>query len=155
MRKTVRSLFFLAVMLFMHSNACCSQDITVTGAWTATLASPVTAGTDFAASFSSPANATTVNVSVQGNKKWKIYVQLTDTSGWNSAFTLAVYMTGPSTVNPDTNPASLQINTSSILICDGKGDVSGITFQYTLTGVTLAIPPNTYTTNVTYTITGN
>lgn len=158
MKKTLLSLVFLLMAVFLHSSACCGQNITVNGGWSQTLTAPTAAGTDFAASFSSAANATIVTIGNTGGGSWNVTVQLTGTSGWNSAFTLTVHRTGDgtgnknSTINYVNDPASLQISTGPIKICNGTRNRNTIPFQYTLTGATLTVPPGTYTTNVTYTV---
>ena len=85
MKKTLLSLVFLLMAVFLHSSACCGQNITVNGGWSQTLTAPTAAGTDFAASFSSAANATIVTIGNTGGGSWNVTVQLTGTSGWNSA----------------------------------------------------------------------
>lgn len=151
-----RVLFILLIsfLAFFQSDSN-ALDIAATGGWSETINSNDLisgAGSDLNGTYESAANATSINIlnTAGGNDKWRVDMQRSD-STWHANFTLYIKrITISGKLNGGENYT--EIRTATDTFFDGKGDFSAIECQYQLTGMSLNIPINTYTTTVTFTI---
>jgi hypothetical protein len=143
------------LFLFIKAEA---TDISATGGWTQTInASNLVsgAGSNLIATYQSATNATTLTISnpTGTGGRWLVNVQRTDIL-WSSNFTLYVQRTsngtGTGTITGGTS--YIIINTTATQFFSGRRARSGINLQYELTGMSINVPPSTYSTTVTFTV---
>ena len=147
-------ILFLTIFVFFRSDTV-ALDITATGGWTETInySDLISgAGSDLTGTYESAANATSLDITNSSGvgDKWRVDMQRSD-SIWHANFTLYIKRVAtPPRVSGGTTYT--EIRTTSDAFIDGKGNISGLTCQYQLTGMSVSIPPNTYSTTVTFTI---
>lgn len=151
-------LIVLACGLISSVKTCEAIDIAVTGSWALTIdASNLTggAGTDLTDTHESASHQVTVTISTTtGNDdNWRVDVKRTDTT-WHGDFTLSVKRTGDGTGGGTiTGGAAYQaVATTDNAFFSGAGDRSDIPVQLRLSGVSVQVPPDTYSTTATYTV---
>ena len=151
-----KNLIIVVISIFLLvPSGTSALDIAATGGWSETInSSDLTsgAGSDLTGTYESSTNATVLDITNAANQgdRWRVDMQRSD-STWHANFTLYIKRI---TTNQKLNGglSYTEIRTSTDTFFDGKGNYSGINCQYQLTGMSMAIPPNTYTTTVTFTI---
>jgi len=132
-------------------------DIVVTGDWLLTVdASDLQAGagSDLIDTYESIADAISISISgtTGASDNWRVDVKKVDTD-WHSSFYLYVKRTSGGTGGSVSGGTAYQeITDVDQSFFDGSDDVSGINIQLKLSGVSVQIPPDTYTTTVYYTV---
>ena len=132
-------------------------DIVVTGDWLLTVdASDLQAGagSDLIDTYESIADAVSISISgtAGASDNWRVDVKKVDTD-WYGSFYLYVKRTSGGTGGSVSGGAAYQeITDADESFFDGSDDVSGIGIQLKLSGVSVQIPPDTYTTTVYYTV---
>jgi hypothetical protein len=151
----VRVLFviFLSTFLFFRSDTC-ALDITATGGWSETIDFNDLisgAGSDLTGTYESATNATVLDITnaIGGGDKWRVDMQRSD-STWHANFTLFIKRQAMGGLTGGTTYTEIRTITDTFFT--GKANKSGINCQYQLTGMSVSIPPNTYSTTVTFTI---
>ena len=130
-------------------------DIAATGGWSETINSNDLisgAGSDLTDTYESATNATVIDITNAsgGNDKWRVDMQRSDGT-WHANFTLYIKRVAtPPKISGGTTYT--EIRTTTDMFFDGKGNVSSLTCQYQLTGMSVTIPANTYSTTITFTI---
>ena len=132
--------------------------VTVTGNWTLVIdetdlqAGP---GSDLNPQYSSASDQITVNITNTG-KNWTVYIQ-GSFSNWHSDLSLDIMRTsngtGPGTISGGTS--WLQVTSSSQQFFIGSKRRDNVYVQCRLNGMSVQIPPDTYTATVIYTIVEN
>jgi hypothetical protein len=154
MKKIFCSIIFI-LLVFTKAEAI---DITATGSWnktidTSDLASG--AGSDLVGIYESTVNATVLTVlNTTGNTdNWRIDVRRSD-STWHGDFILYIQRTSDGTGGGSISGglSYITIGTTDSQFFSGAGDRSSVNLQYKLTGMSVSIPPNTYSTTVVFTI---
>lgn len=132
--------------------------IDVTGDWSVTIDASYLqagAGSDLRSSYESAGDAALLTIVGTQNKHdvWQVDIRRTDTT-WPSDLTLSVRRTGAGTGNGGISggAAYQEIGTTDTEFFSGTGDRSGIPLQFKLEGMSLQVPPNTYSTTITYTV---
>jgi hypothetical protein len=148
----------LACGLLSSVKTCDAIDIVVTGSWALTIdASNLTggAGTDLIDTYESASNQVTVTISgtTGDSDNWRVDVKRTD-STWHNDFTLSVKRTGDGAGGGSISggTAYQAVGTSDSAFFSGAGDRSDVPVQLELSGVSVQVAPNTYSTSVTYTV---
>ena len=129
--------------------------ITVTGSWSETInendlqGGP---GTDLVSTYESATNEVVIDID-DTSSTWKVEHKRTD-STWHANFTLSEKRTsdgsGPGSVSGGTSYST--IGTTDTQFFTGSDTRSNIDVQLQLEGVSVQIPPDTYSTTVTYTV---
>jgi len=157
LRKGIR-LLLLALPLLCCGGVCWAITITVTGNWAETIdASDLQAGagSDLISTYESASNVGIVDISsTAGN--WALVIKKTDTN-WHGNFHLYVKRTsdgsGSGTISGGT--AYQEITDTDQPFFRGSSDCfdrSNINLQLKLEGVSIQVPPGTYTTKIYYTV---
>ncbi len=141
-----------------------AQKLTVTGNWNLSINSSYIsdAGVNLATTVLSPTNVTIIDVDVQPrnsyNRQYKsqrVLVQKVD-NVWNVGLTLwckrTITVTNPN-ITLGTN--FQQITNNSLLFFNTVGEQFNIPIQYQLSGLSLLIPANNYSTTILYTLLDN
>jgi len=140
--------------LIFLANKAEALDIIVTGDWSETInVSDLIsgAGSDLIDSYESASNA--VSLSISGTTgTWRIDVKRVDTT-WHGDFILYVKRTSDGTGGGVSGGTAYQeVTGSDLSFFSGSDDVSGINTQLKLSGVSIQIPADTYTTTIYYTV---
>jgi len=133
-------------------------DITAIGDWSRTVTAAdlqAGAGSDLISSYESAADAGDLTISGTGGTGdvWRVDVRRTDTT-WHGDFTLSIKRTGAGSGGGsiDGGTAYQAVGTANAELFSGAGDRSGIPVQFRLEGMSVQVPPNTYSTTVTLTV---
>jgi len=156
LKKNSVILVLLIGLIFLCSRAAASISITVTGSWSETIdASDLVAGagSDLISTCQSAADAVSIDTTeTSGN--WGLDVKKVDTN-WHSNLHLYVKRTsdgtGPGSISD--GDSYQEITDTDLSFFSGNGDRSNVNVQLQLTGVSVQVPPDTYTTTIYYTVT--
>jgi hypothetical protein len=134
-----------------------ATDITGTGSWSPSVnASNLTGGpgTNLASTYASAADQITLDITNSPTSYgYRVDVQRTDIA-WNGNLVLSVQRTGDG-AGTGTIAGGLsyqQVDTTSSAFFTGLLDRTGVPIQLQLSGVSVAIPPGTYSTTLTFTV---
>ncbi|MGA1842046.1 MAG: hypothetical protein ACMUIU_15615 [bacterium] len=149
----------LIVFLILLPKEILSLSVKVTGSWSETIDNMDLqggAGSDLINSYESVSNVCDIDITGIPKDNWRLDVSKVDIQ-WHPNFHLYVKRT-----SDGTNGGSLLGGTTYQEITDvyktffsGSDNVRNITIQYQLTGVSIQIPPNIYSTTIYYTVTKN
>ncbi len=151
-RKLKGIILALSFLLIFFCEISWSIDITVTGSWSenidaSDLVPPDAAGSDLNGTYQSAADAVQLNITATGN--WKVQVKKTD-STLPGSLHLRIRKTypdtGPYQEVPDTDQDFLGVS--------GTGDAN-VNVQFELTGVSIQVPPGSYSATIQYTVLTN
>lgn len=155
MKNTVRHIVLLLLFLLISSYGICwAVSITVTGSWAETIDAldlQAGAGSDLIDTYESASNTVAIDIIAPTN--WRVDVKKSDTN-WPANFQLYVRRTsdgsGSGSISGGTSYQEITDTDQSFF--NGTLDRSNITGQLKLTGVSVQIPVDTYTTTVYYTV---
>ena len=159
MRSPIRIIliFLLAPLFFTAKTAHAGISITVTGAWFETIDKNDLisgAGSDLKGTYTSVSGQVSIDISgtTGPTDAWRVDVRKQD-DNWNNNLHPHVRRTSDGSGGSMSGGASYQsvtdINTSFF---SGFGNVTGIKVQLRLTGVSIQIPPSSYSTVLYYTV---
>jgi hypothetical protein len=133
-------------------------DITASGAWALTIgAGDLTpgAGSDLTSTYESAVDEVLITISNTAavDDNWRVDVMRTDGT-WHGDFALYVQRTGSGTGSGSISGglAYQEVGTTDAAFYSGAGDRTGVPIQLKLTGVSVQVPPNIYSTTVMYTV---
>ena len=150
--------FAILILLFgliFLANKAEALDITVTGDWSETInASDLIsgAGSDLIGGYETASNA--VSLSISGTTgTWRIDVKRVD-STWPGDLILYVKRTSDGTGSGSISGGQSyqEVTDTDLSFFSGNGDRSNVNVQLKLTGVSIQVPLDTYTTTVYYTV---
>ncbi len=150
-------MFLLAPLFFAPQMTHAAISISVTGTWSETVDKYDLisgAGSDLTASYESATDQVSITVSNTSGAgdSWRVDVRKVDTN-WHSDLSLWVKRTGSGTGGSVSGGSSYQqLTGSDQSFFTGSDDVSGITVQLKLSGMSVQVPPGSYTTTVYYTV---
>lgn len=154
MKKTFYFIIFI-LLVFTKAEAI---DVTATGSWNRTVdASDLAsgAGSDLVGIYESAVNATALTIlNTTGNTdNWRTDVRRSDGT-WHGNFILYIQRTSDGTGGGSISGglSYTVIGTTDSQFFAGAGDRSSVNLQYKLTGMSVSIPPNTYSTTVVFTV---
>ena len=132
--------------------------VSVTGDWTLTIdetdliAGP---GSDLNPQYPSATDQITVDITQTG-KNWTVYIQGSVTN-WHSDLSVYVRRTSDGTGNGSISGGTnwMQVTLGSQQFFQGRRRRLGINAQFGLTGMSVQVPPDTYSGTITYTIIEN
>jgi hypothetical protein len=148
----------LALLPLMWSVAAAGADLLVTGGWAPAVDGSVLVagpGSELAAEIESTAAQATLDVSGTAGdaQAWHIDIQRSD-AHWPDAFGVEVRRSsdglGGGSISGGT--AYQPIGAIANTFFSGSGDREGVALQLRITGISLAIAPDIYTTAVVYTL---
>ena len=146
--------FFFVTLVLMLSAKAAAVDLTASGGVLRMVnASNLTAGagSNLIATFTDVA-ATTLDIVNTGSPgKWRIDVRRSDTT-WNNNLKLYVKRISDGSGNGTVTGglSFVEITSSDSWFITGTGDRSGLSLSYVLTGISVSVAPNIYSTNVTF-----
>lgn len=153
-----RALFF-AVLLLSFVTAAQAIDISATGGWSETIneADLVSgAGSDLFDSYESATDASVIDITNAVDKKdnWRVDVRRVDGGGWHGDFTVYVKRTsnGNGQGSVSGGLSYIEITTTDTEFFSGAGNLWNIDVQYQLTGMSIYVLPNNYSTTVVFTV---
>jgi hypothetical protein len=148
----------ITILTFFLSLDLQAQTLTVTGNWSLSIsASSLTeAGSDFAGTYTSASNQTYIDIDdKKKNYSWQIDVRKSDIN-WNPSLLLSVRRTGNGNHSgqaPSGGTTLIQLSNSNQEFFRGRKDNFDIPIEYRLSGVSVTIPSQSYSTTVIYTYT--
>jgi predicted metalloprotease len=148
----------LGMVLLAAGPALAVINITVTGSWTQSIdKNNLTGGpgTDLTSTFTSAQNVNLITISGAKNKNdnWQINIRRIDTA-WNGTLQMFAKRTSSGTGQGSISggQAYIQVTQNATTFFTGAGNLSGISVQLQLTGASLAVSPNQYSTTIQYTV---
>ena len=131
--------------------------MTVTGTWSENIDVfdlQGGAGTDLVSTYESASNACVIDVTGAAKKDWEVYVNRVDTL-WDANLHLYCRRTSDGIGDgPISGGETYQeiTDVGQFLFTSGTFDRTGVEVQYQLTGVSVLVVPNTYITDIVYTV---
>ena len=156
MKKAVKYLIVIFLFFIISADTCRSVAIEVVGDWSETI--DVTdlqsgPGSDIVSNHESASNVGVVDITGT-TSNWDVDVKKTD-SNWHANFTLNVRRTsdgsGAGSISGGTSYQEITDTDASFF--SGYRSRSNVNLQLQLTGASVQITPDTYTTTISYTIT--
>jgi hypothetical protein len=146
-------LFLIGTSILL--NFAVAANITITGTWTLSIGvADLTGrpGTNLTANYNSATNQVLMDVTTTG-VNWRVDVLRIDTH-WTTLVVLSIRRTGTgSGTGTVTGGGSyMAITPTSQTFVTGSGNRAGIQLQERITGVSVSIPVDTYTTTVQFTV---
>ena len=153
-----RAFFFLAPFLLFLAKAE-AIDLSATGGWTETVNESDLvsgAGSDLVDTYESATDATTMTIfnCKNRNDEWRVDVRRIDGGGWHGNFTLFVKRTSDGQGQGEVSGglSYIEITTTDSQFFLGAGDRDDINIQYKLTGMSIGVSPDNYSTTVIFTV---
>lgn len=148
----------LSLLMASASPGWTAPAIVVTGDWSPVIGAADLqsgAGSDLVPTLQSAANQAAIDITGLTNDSdaWRIDVRRTD-SVWPVDFTLEVRRTSEGLGGGFivSGQSYLGISVVDQLLCEGEGDRTGVEAQFRLGGISLQVPPDIYSTTVTWTL---
>jgi len=132
-------------------------DITVVGSWSLSITSAdlvAGAGSDLKSDYESATDAVSISISATAgaSDSWRVDVKKVDTN-WQGNLILYIKRTSNGTGGSVSGGTAYQeVTDINTFFFSGSDDASGIKAQLKLSGVSIQVPIDTYTTTVYYTI---
>jgi hypothetical protein len=150
--KTLCALLLLAPLLSVYAQG---REVSAVGGWTKTIdASNLVsgAGSNLTSTYESGAAATVLSLVDTGS--WKIHVTHSHGGDWPGNFILYTQRTSAGSGSGTISGGSsyIEITHADVELFSGTLDRTGIDIQYKLSGMSVSIPPGTYSATVTFTI---
>lgn len=147
-------IIFVSITIWEKIQAAIS--ITVTGSWTETIdASDLQAGagSDLIDTYESASDQIVIDITNATAAPWRVDVRKSD-ANWHADFQLSVRRTSSGTGNGTISGGTSyqEVTDTDQSFFNGTKNRDGINVQLKLSGVSIQIPPDTYTTTVYYTV---
>lgn len=148
----------LALLISNPGPAAAEINIVVTGSWNEVIDRndlSAGAGSDLAGSFTSSnkENLITINGTMNKRDNWQVSVKRVDTL-WDGRMRLFVRRTsngaGPGTISG--GEAFVPVAQNDVVFFTGAGNLNNIRVQLQVTGTSIELPPNVYTSTIQYTV---
>jgi hypothetical protein len=152
-----KALFILLATLILITIVEAVTSITMTGSWSLSIGqADLTggAGSELTSPYTSATDEATLGVSGTLGNSWIISVMRIDTT-WYEDFRLRVKRTNNGTSGSGSYSGGttfLTLTTTDQTFMTGAGNRTGFTLQFRLAGVSTAIPAESYSTTIRYTI---
>lgn len=155
--KTILFCFIFCIFLINGE----ALDITASGGWSETIdSSDLTAGagSNLNSIYESTGNASTIGISgcVDNNDNWRVDVRRVDGT-WHNNFVFSVKRTtdGSGGGSVSGGLSYITVGTTDSEFFSGTGDRSGMNLQYRLSGVSITVSPDNYSTQIILTVIDN
>ncbi len=153
-KKAVTCTLLAVSAVFVCSGGLCwAISISATGSWSETIGSPPpAAGSDLPNTCESTTNVISINITATSDN-WGLTVKKIN-SKWHDNLHLWVKRTSDGSGSGSISGGSSYIEATDIDndFFNGNDDRSGINIQLKLTGISIQVPPDTYTATVYYTV---
>ena len=144
----------LLVFFISASQGGSATDISVIGSWSATIDENdllAGAGTDLKNSYESPDNQVSITIS-DTTGGWRVDIKRVD-ANWHADLSLSVRRTGSGTGGSVSGGDTYtEVTGTDQPFFTGSDSVSGITAQIKLSGISIQVLPDNYSTTVYYTV---
>lgn len=157
-QKMAAAVFVIWAMLFAGSALAEIGIMSTGGSWSPSIGVNellAGAGSDLISSYESNSSIEDVTITGTANADdaWRVDVKRTD-SIWNGLLALSVKRTSDGAGGGSIAGGTFYqvIDAIDSVFFSGAGDRSSVTMQLKLSGVSLQIPPDTYSTTITYTV---
>ena len=129
-----------------------ATDLTAVGDWTGLIVDPYRQSV-----YESNPDATVLNViNTAGTKNWRVSVRASYDSNWPADVTLYIRPSAEGRGDSESSPVGVgvyvAVTTSDNIFLESKSDTTGIPIQYKLSGLSLSVPPGSYSTSVSFTV---
>jgi hypothetical protein len=148
----------LAILAPMLPASAAALDLTTTGSWSRTITAADLrsgAGSDLYDTQESSTDEVTLDISsaTGAGDQWRVDVHRLDAT-WPSGVHLWVRRTGDGSGSGSISGGASyhEITTSDSEFFSGFGDRSDINLQFRITGMSLSVPPDAYSSSVSYTV---
>lgn len=130
----------------------CAVDITAVGGWTGLVIDSY-----LQSEYESDPDTTIVNIiNTVESSNWRVSVRASYGADWPDDVRLSVRATAAGQGSSESSPIGVgvyvAVTTSDNLFFESKLDRSGVAIQYRLSGLSVSVPPGTYSTAVTFTV---
>jgi len=154
--KTAKAISLVAAASLVYCALCWGITIAVTGSWSETIdASDLAAGagSDLLSTYESPVDAMSIDISATAGN-WGLDVKRID-SNWHGSLYLYAQRTSDGTGSGTITGGEsyTEVTTTDQSFFSGNDDRSNVTVQLKLTGVSIQVPIDVYTTSIYYTVT--
>lgn len=127
-------------------------DLTAVGGWTGLIVDPYRQS-----GYESNPDATVLNViNTAGSKNWRVSVRASYDANWPTDVTLYIRPSAEGRGTSESSPVGVgvyvAVTTSDNIFLESKSDTTGIPIQYKLSGLSLSVPPGSYSTSVSFTV---
>jgi len=149
----------LCVVLLSSQSPLYAIDIYATGGWTNLVINSSHlrggAGSDLADSFESDANATMIDIigTSDAGDIWEVQIRKSAPS-WVSDATLSVERTGDGSGAGliDEGTSYIAVGESDVTFFSGSGNRTNVPIRYKISGLSIMVPPGTYSALITFTV---
>lgn len=151
-RSITRLVLILLVALLLFDGWAWAIKIDVVGSWSPTIDATdlqVGAGSDLNNSYESASNAVIVDI-FQTGVAWRVDVKRVDTF-WHADLVLWVKRTGDGSSPNSGGTEYIEVTAIDQAFFTGVDDSRDIPLQLKLSGVSISVPPNSYSTTIYYT----
>lgn len=130
----------------------CAVDMTAAGGWTGPVIDSCPQS-----EYESDPDSTIVNIiNTVESSNWRVSVRASYGAGWPNDVCLSVRPTAAGQGSSESSPIGVgvyvAVTTSDTLFFESKLDRTGVAIQYRLSGLSVSVPPGTYSTTVTFTV---
>jgi hypothetical protein len=152
--------FFLLLLPLLFVTTAEAIDILATGGWSETIdqADLISgAGSDLVDTYESTTDATSIDIinTIDKHDAWRVDVRRVDGGGWLGDFTLYIKRTTDGNGQGSVISGGLsyiEITTTDGEFFSGKGALWNVDVQYQLTGMSIGVLPDNYSTTVILTV---
>ncbi len=149
----MRSILRITLLAIALSSAAGhAADLVSVGNWNESAPAHVVAGAGLQSTFESVPGATTLTIS-NTTGVWNVRIRRS-AGGWNGDLKLFVKRSsagsGSGTVSG--GDAYVEVTTSDVQIFSGSADRSNVALQYKITGLSHAVPPNSYAASILFSV---
>lgn len=113
------------------------------------------AGTDLQGSYTSGVGATTISITGTSGE-WQVQVRKVEEGSnlWPNGVSLSVRRTGEGSGGGTITGGDSYISVTrrDVVFFEGTGDKTAIPVQYKISGMSVSVPPDTYSTTLTFTV---
>lgn len=149
----------ICVVLLSSQSPLYAIDIYATGGWTDLVINSSHlrggAGSDLVDSFESNANATMISITGTSDASdvWEVQIRKS-TSSWPSDAILSVERTGDGGGGGsiDEGTSYIAVGESDVTFFRGSGDRTNVPVRYKISGLSIMVPPGTYSALITFTV---
>lgn len=149
----------LCVAFFSSQSPLYAINIYATGGWTNLVINSSHlrggAGSDLADSFESNADATMISITGTGSpsRAWDVLIRKS-ASSWTSDVTLYVERTGKGSGAGSIREGTsyMAVGESDVLFFRGNGDKTNVPIRYKISGLSIMVPPGSYSALITFTV---
>jgi len=151
-----QGLVFLIFCFILLAQAQAASSISTSAGWTQVIGATDLkggCGTDLSSNFQSANNVTTITITGAGSGNWRVDVRKNNVT-WDNRMKVYVLRTSDGSGNGSISGGEsyIEVLDTNTQFFSGSGNRKNINIQYRLAEVSLAVAPNNYISNLTFTI---